>query len=163
MRKELNNLYSYRDGKLYWKNPIRNSTLKGKGAGHLRSDGRRDIRFKGKLLRESRAIYIMFNGEIDKGLVVDHINRDPLDNRIENLRLLTHSQNSLNSKRKGYFWNGCRYRARIYIQGKNIELGTFKTEEEASSAYEEAKSSLKDGSFDRLYWQDPNSKELKYE
>ena len=36
------------------------------------------------------------NGDIPDGMEIDHINRDRYDNRIENLRLVTKSQNSLN-------------------------------------------------------------------
>ncbi|WP_369076650.1 HNH endonuclease signature motif containing protein, partial [Staphylococcus cohnii] len=41
-----------------------------------------------------------FNGRIPDGYMVDHINRNKQDNRIENLRLVTRSQNVHNSKRE---------------------------------------------------------------
>lgn len=47
-----------------------------------------------------RIIWIMFNGPIPEGMVIDHINRRPYDNRIENLRLATKSQNKLNTTKK---------------------------------------------------------------
>ena len=48
----------------------------------------------------SRFIWECFNGLIPDGLYIDHINRDRLDNRIENLWVVTPQQNSLNSAPK---------------------------------------------------------------
>lgn len=41
----------------------------------------------------SRIIYAWFNGEVPAGLVVDHINNNPFDNRVENLQLMTQAKN----------------------------------------------------------------------
>lgn len=43
-----------------------------------------------------RQVWIYHNGEIPKGLVIDHINRDKDDNQIDNLRLVTPSVNNIN-------------------------------------------------------------------
>ena len=63
---------------------------------------------------------------------VDHINHNTLDNRKKNLRIVTKSQNQMNSNYKGvdHKKNG-RWRARIKINGKNIDLGEYVFEEEA--------------------------------
>lgn len=84
-----------------------------------------------------------------KGLVVDHINGNPLDNRKCNLRIATKSQNKINSKKytgnrtskyKGVHYNKRDniWLARIGINRKRIYLGSFKTEKEAALAYNEA-------------------------
>jgi len=80
-------------------------------------------------------------------LFVDHINGDPLDNRLENLRVATQTENARNRKnRKGRVLPKCvreetpgkAYRAYITVNKKYIGLGTFKTPEEAHQAYVEA-------------------------
>lgn len=92
--------------------------------------------------------------EAPRHLVVDHINRNKLDNRKSNLRLATQSQNQMNiakrgrtktekpqSKYKGVSrstYNPAKWTATIKINKKNTYLGTFKTEEEAACAYNQA-------------------------
>ena len=71
--------------------------------------------------------------------IIDHINRNALDNSFCNLREATQQENSQNRDCAGVTKNGKKYRARIFINKKNITIGTFKTEEEARTAYLEAK------------------------
>ena len=79
------------------------------------------------------------------GFQIDHINRNKLDNRRENLRLISHSGNTNNSEKiinaKGYYWYSARkkYRSQIRINGKVIALGSFNSPEEARKAYVQAK------------------------
>lgn len=53
--------------------------------------------YGGKSVCVHRVVWILHNGSIPEGVVIDHINRVPSDNRIENLRLATKSQNKLNT------------------------------------------------------------------
>lgn len=82
-------------------------------------------------------------------ILVDHINRNPLDNRKANLRFATHSQNSMNcrmqkrnatSKYKGvrFIKRVNRWTVRIAYNKKQKYLGTFTDEKEAAEAYNEA-------------------------
>jgi HNH endonuclease/AP2 domain len=76
-----------------------------------------------------------------KGMVVDHINRDPRDNRKENLRICTPQQNGYNRKPqsrigyKGVSTSKYGFVARISKNHKTIQIGTFATAEEAALAY----------------------------
>jgi len=85
------------------------------------------------------------------GVIVDHRNRNGLDNRRSNLRIATHQQNSANSRKhsdasmsryKGVYWEAdrCKWRAYIYFTNqsgvkKKIWLGRFDREEDAAAAY----------------------------
>ena len=82
--------------------------------------------------------------DVPKGMVTDHINRDPLDNRFENLRVITNAMNARNSDRwdksrgasyRKDAWRKKKYQARIRIGQKQVSLGYYHTEEEAHEAY----------------------------
>tara|TARA_R110000822_G_C14890809_1_gene447708 strand:+ start:28 stop:495 length:468 start_codon:yes stop_codon:yes gene_type:complete len=66
---------------------------------------------------------------------IDHINRDKLDNKVSNLRIVSHQQNQFNRNAKGYYKEGNKYRVKLMLNNKQIYLGRFDTEEEAHNAY----------------------------
>lgn len=72
-------------------------------------------------------------------IVVDHINEDKLDNRIENLQIITQRENISRSIQKelpiGVRCVGNKYTSYIRIGNKRPKLGTFDTPEEAHQAY----------------------------
>lgn len=84
------------------------------------------------------------------GMVIDHANHDPLDNRRENLRICTRSQNAGNaikqrranktSKYKGVYWSKQRGKWNVSVQGNGEKhfLGSFDDETEAARAYNRA-------------------------
>lgn len=83
------------------------------------------------------------------GLIVDHINRNGLDNRRSNLRIVTNRQNCWNSSRginigsskyKGVRWNSKdgKWRSSIRHNGRKVHLGNFDDEIEAARAYDTA-------------------------
>lgn len=86
------------------------------------------------------------------GRVIDHINRNKLDNRKENLRYATRAENAINSKKsnsatgvRGVYVDNRKkkkYLARIRANGKNTHLGMFYTAEEAKKAREKAEIDL---------------------
>jgi len=70
-----------------------------------------------------------------EGLVVDHLNNDPLDNRASNLRICTQAENSRNRKEtKGYCWDNEKSKWLVTYRGKFY--GRYKTEDEAKRAYQ---------------------------
>jgi len=78
----------------------------------------------------------------DPKLKIDHIYHNTLDNRKSQLRIVTHQENLFNYKdRKGYYWDkrANKWKATVYINGKQKYLGHFKTEEEARNIFENAK------------------------
>lgn len=56
------------------------------------------VNFKGKQLSVHRLVWELLNGPVPEGAEVDHINHDPSDNRIENLRLANRSENTVNKR-----------------------------------------------------------------
>lgn len=99
----------------------------------------------------------------ERGLVVDHINGEGLDNRRTNLRVVTVAQNNLNSRVRSDSQTGVKgayydkrkgtYYSRIRANDKSMYLGTFKTAEEAAQAYAEA-SEKYHGEYGRTYLDD---------
>lgn len=82
-------------------------------------------------------------------LVVDHINRNSLDNRRANLRVATHLQNARNRVKinkkcssiyKGVCWSKHhkKWAAQINVRRKSIHLGYFKDELDGAKCYDEA-------------------------
>jgi hypothetical protein len=74
-------------------------------------------------------------------LVVDHVNRDKLDNRRVNLRLVSHPTNMRNQDPRGKSGvvgvrqvNSGRWVARVHVNYRQIHIGRFDTLEEATEA-----------------------------
>lgn len=141
---------SYDDGKLTWIMLHGKTNRKiGDVAGCINSsNGYVVIRFGGINYFSHRIICEMHNGEIPKGMQIDHINHDRCDNRIENLRLVKGKENQKNmsirkDSKSGV--TGVRFRvdrgkwiARVKVDGKTINLGSFDTKWEAIKARGEA-------------------------
>ena len=93
-----------------------------------------------------RLVWLYHHGELPA--MVDHVDGDFRNNRIENLRACTNAQNQYNGPRKsnnksGYkgvaFCKGYRkpWRARIIVDKQVVELGHYDTPKEAADAYAE--------------------------
>lgn len=85
-------------------------------------------------------------------LVIDHIDDDPKNNRVDNLQIVTQrfnvckTQGKYSSKYKGVHWSSDRnkWRAAIHINGKQKHLGVFTCELSAHYAYQKALNNLTD-------------------
>lgn len=132
---ELLKLFYYKDGDLYWKSD-RGCNIKANDlVGGISKSGYKRTKINGVQYFCHRLIYIYFNGEISDGLFIDHIDNDPLNNNIENLRLCTPSENSQNrglssrnrSGIKGVHFESKynKWRAGCRVEGKYYNLGRF--------------------------------------
>jgi hypothetical protein len=139
--KRVNELFEYRDGKLYNKTNRASTSRKGKMVGTKNAGGYLDVRIDKKNYRLHRLIWIMHNGDIPEKRVIDHRNGIKTDNRIENLRSVTIQENTFNSKSKGYSWHKSKqkYQAQICVNGVQKYLGLFVKEEDAIKARADAK------------------------
>jgi hypothetical protein len=136
---QLASYFSYSNGRLHWSGGFN----KGKEAGSHRPDGYRIVnKFKVQYYVH-RVIWCIHHGEIPEGKNVDHISGNRADNRIENLRIVSVTENNRNAKlqhlnRSGlhgvYFLKeSSTFRATIGVDGKNLILGQFKTFLEAAA------------------------------
>ena len=92
----------------------------------------------------SKTLHKNLLGKQETGYVIDHINRNKLDNRFENLRVITAKENSYNRTKsknsnntyKGVKKSGNKFSAVISKDGIKREIGGFDTEEDAAKAYD---------------------------
>lgn len=94
-----------------------------------------------------RIVWEMFNGPIPDGYMVDHVNGDPFDNRIANLRLATRAQNNQNTSLRKDNKTGCRgvcwdkksnkYRVQVRSNGRRVYNKFFDDLNLAKAAYDE--------------------------
>ncbi len=141
----LRDLFSYDNGKLFWLKVRSNKVKLGQEAGFYCQNGYHYMHVANVKIKRNRAVWIYHNGSIPEGMLIDHINGVKLDDRIENLRLASKSENLFNSKRRSNSTtkfrgvrlrrDGIKWVARITVNSKEIHLGSFLTEDEAKAAY----------------------------
>ena len=151
----LRECFEYCDGKLLWKyrelvNQCVNTRWAGKEAGVNNINGYKyvSVKYQGKQIKMlvHRVIYYMHNPDFDQSLFIDHIDYTRDNNRIENLRAVSTSENMKNrdatkaskSKHKNIFKIGkksCPWVVQISIEKyKRHHVGSFATLEEAIEA-----------------------------
>jgi len=146
MCNKLHDLFEYRDGDLYWKVRPANRVDMSKPAGTINSDGYRMIMIKGKLYKAHRLIYQMFNEHWDiidtsHDNSIDHADRDPLNNNIDNLRVATSSQQQHNtgeqknntSGESNVYWHKASGKWQVLVMSNNKSRygGLFVNKEDA--------------------------------
>lgn len=152
--------YCPETGKLFRKNPVMigrhgleicQSQTNGYYTTSIAVEGRVEGTFR---LLVHRLAWMLVNGPIPEGMQVDHINCDRKDNRLANLRLVTHTENQQNQRRahrsnRASGLLGARFDSRINRfygsikdSGRSVYLGSFLTAQEAHEAYLAAKRRL---------------------
>lgn len=127
---------------------VNNSRCKiGERAGYLDDDYYK-IGIDGKYYRAHVLAWLWVNGEMPTK-EIDHKNGNKLDNRLDNLRECSDTQQAQNRpvrkdsksgykgiKFRGEKWKGKKWQARICLNGKRISLGHFEHIEQAIAAYD---------------------------
>lgn len=131
---------------LVWKITTSRKSKAGFPAGGIHKKlGYGRFRYRGQLYYIHRVVWELHNGPLLEGQMIDHINGIRSDNRLENLRIATVTQNNQNttkrsfgkSKYKGVSWHKqCgKWRSELTVDKKRIHIGLFELEEEAAKAY----------------------------
>lgn len=136
--------YEKQTGKIFWKEKNYGRHRTGREAGSITSNGYRRVVLDQESYMVHRLIWFLEIGRWPQ--VIDHIDGDPLNNKISNLRNGSQSDNCKNriEHREGRLLGVSFHKTRktwisqIWINGKHRELGRFKTEREAHRKYLEA-------------------------
>lgn len=151
----VNSRFRYENGRLFWK-PIEadtarkrawNTRFAGKDAGGISPKGRLELKLDGIHQYAHRLIFLLCHGRLPKE--IDHIDGNPLNNNIENLREVTRSQNLQNTKTciynksgaKGVWWYPRRNKwvAELKINNKKVVVGHYKSLDDAKAAIRDAR------------------------
>ena len=124
-----------------------NATHAGKKPGAVDSWGHTQIRLFGRLYGAHRLIWLLMTGKWPKNQI-DHIDCDPSNNRWNNLRPATNTENVRNQRAprsnssgvKGVSWSKEKRKWVAYITAnrRRIHLGQFENIEDAEAAYAKA-------------------------
>lgn len=129
---QLLSLFDYKDGELYWRIAPCKTVNAGDKAGYINRKYKK-IKIKNKSYVIHRIIFMMFHGYMPE--IVDHIDNNPLNNCIENLRPATKQQNNSNCKMridakssaKGVNWHKKqqKWTVRVSVNNKRENVGSF--------------------------------------
>lgn len=137
----LRELFDYQDGCLFWRKTAGSKAIKGAMVGWVEKNGYMATNVDKKRYRLHRIIFMYHHGWCPD--VIDHIDGNRTNNRIENLRESSWHKNTFNrgaSKNnklglKGVCIDDGRLKATIKFNNKSIHIGYFDTAEQAHEAY----------------------------
>jgi hypothetical protein len=134
--------YNPKTGVFKWKVWRSRGARVGSVAGTIHPSGYRVIEIDNIKYRAHRLAWLLVYGKFPKKLL-DHKNRKRSDNRITNLREVTHGQNFQNIEivggKTGAVAHAGKWQSQIKLNGKCLYLGRFATQEEAHQRYLEEK------------------------
>jgi len=134
--------YSPDTGLFTWVSSKSKKPIIGAIAGTRHPHGYIRINIQGRMYYAHRLAWMYVHGKFPSH-EIDHIDRDPSNNKIANLRLATHAQNSRNTPKrrtntsgfKGVTRHQKRWKATIQHDGEQIHIGVFDSAKEAYAAY----------------------------
>lgn len=143
--------YDPETGEFTWK--VNHGRVKaGELAGAVQESGKIQLNLEGVRYYAHRVVWAFKHGECSGDIEIKHINGVGIDNRLSNLKAVTHRENAAFSKRysnnstgyRGVSWHKQhkRYHASIRINGKLKSLGYYKCPQEAHKAYCEARQTI---------------------
>jgi hypothetical protein len=145
--------YEPETGEFTWLCNLKGSAARvGARAGCKRSDGYCSVVIDGRRIYSHRLAWMFEVGEIPDGMEIDHIDHNPSNNRISNLRLVTKTGNRKNRSRdsrnksgvNGVHWapHANAWSAQIRSNRKTTHIGYFKNLDEAKTARLSAEAEL---------------------
>ncbi len=151
-QEQLQEVFDYFDGQLIWKK-CRNTTVIGKPAGAIGGRGYVNVKLNGKTYTAHRLIYLLQHGHVPD--MIDHIDRDKTNNRIENLRPASVSQNVCNREAPANSTSGIKgvrfhkrdkkWIAYAKVNGRQKHIGLFASMEAAAFAASAVRKTLHGG------------------
>ena len=140
----VNELFDYSDGELRWKKNWSDKARIGKKVGCIKN-GYLGLKINKFDYRVHRIIFLMHHGYMPK--FIDHKDGNPLNNKIENLRACTLSENNYNSRKpitnssgmKGVRKKRSFWVVEFWVNGKPMYFGTYKDKELAELVCIEAR------------------------
>lgn len=133
--------YDPATGEMYWR-VSRGCRIAGAVAGNSHDDGYVYIKVDKVIYRRTRLIWLYVHGRWPR-VHIDHANRDTSDDRLQNLREATRSQNlgnrKINKNNSTGFKGVCevkgRFRTYLNAHGRRLNIGAYDTAEQAGAAY----------------------------
>ena len=146
MSEVIKDYLEYKDGQVIWKKSKGSRRAAGDRFGCF--DGRYwHGMFNGKMYREHQLVWLLHHDSLPS--CIDHVDGNPLNNKIENLRQVSFSENSMNAKIRKDNKTGCKnvmfdkarnkYKVEITHNKKKIALGRFDDLEFACLVADEAR------------------------
>lgn len=146
-KERLHELFEYKDGQLFWKVRKALCVKLGDSFGSKKPNGYVDGAIDRGLYRVHRLIWIWHNGDIPKGMLIDHINGIKDDNRIENLRVLSNRDNVRSAtcstgERNIYPTKNGKFKVQFCHGQRARHYGVFNTIDEAINKRDEVKAEM---------------------